>query len=73
MTELIKNEKYEVKCSRADGEVVDITISIKSEKLSEEEVANLNMTIRKILFAFDRTDSVSSRYGSMAERKKGLD
>lgn len=59
MTELIKNTKYEIKCSRADGDIVDIQISIKDQKLSDEEMANLNMTLRKILYAFDRSSSVS--------------
>jgi len=71
MTELIKNNKYEIKCTKADGESVEIQITIKGDKLSDEEMANLNMTIRKILYAFDRADSVSSRYGTAD--KKGKD
>jgi hypothetical protein len=70
MTELIKNSKYEIKCTKADGETVEIQISIKDQKLSDEETADLNMTIRKILYAFDRADSVSSRYGSADEKRK---
>ena len=70
MAELVKNTKYEVKCTRADGDLVDIQITIKTEKLTDEEMANLNMTIRKILYAFDRLDSVSSRYGSTGKNRE---
>lgn len=70
MTELIKNTKYEVKCTKADGESVEMQITIKGDKLSDEEMANLNMTLRKILFAFDRADSVSSRYGTAKDRDR---
>jgi hypothetical protein len=72
MTELIKNSKYEIKCMKADGDTVELQITIKGEKLSDEEMANLSTTIRKILYAFDRADSVSSRYGS-ADTKKSRD
>jgi hypothetical protein len=70
MTDLIKNAKYEVKCTRADGDSIELQITIKAEKMSDEEMANLNMTIRKILYAFDRADSVSSRYGSAKEKDR---
>jgi hypothetical protein len=70
MTELIKNSKYEIKCMKADGELVELQITIKGEKLSDEEMADLSMTIRKILYAFDRADSVSSRYGSSGRTKE---
>jgi hypothetical protein len=70
MTELIKNTKYEVKCTKADGESVEMQITIKDQKLTDEEMANLNMTLRKILFAFDRADSVSSRYGTAKDRDR---
>jgi hypothetical protein len=64
MTELIKNSKYEIKCTKADGDIVEIQVTIKDQKLSDDEMASLSTTIRKILYAFDRADSVSSRYGS---------
>lgn len=70
MTDLIKNDKYEVKCARADGDTIELQITIKAAKLTEEELSNLNMTLRKILYAFDRADSVSSRYGSADGKKK---
>lgn len=68
MTELLRNQKYEIKCTKGDGETVELQVSIKGEKLTDEEMANLNMTLRKILYAFDRSSSVSSRYGG-AEKK----
>ena len=70
MTELLKNSKYEIKCSKADGDSIELQITIKGEKLSDEEMASLSMTIRKILFAFDRSDSVSSRYGTSGKSKE---
>ena len=70
MTELIKNNKYEVRCRKADGDSIELEITIKADKLSDEEISNLNMTLRKILYAFDRSESVSSRYGSANGKKK---
>lgn len=70
MTELVKNNKYEIRCKKADGESIELEITIKGDKLTEEEMSNLNTTIRKILYAFDRSEGVSSRYGSANGKKK---
>lgn len=68
-TELLKNDKYEIKCKEGNVDSVELVISFKSEKLSDKEINQLLKTIRKILYAFDRTDSVSSRFGSVNGRK----
>jgi hypothetical protein len=70
MPELVKNDKYEIKCTKADGDIIELQITIKGEKLTDEELANLNTTLRKILYAWDRAESVSSRYGSADGKKK---
>lgn len=69
-TPLLKNEKYEVKCTQGDASAVKITIEVGAEKLTDDETSELLTTIRKILFAFDRTESVSSRYGSIDTSQK---
>lgn len=69
-TELLKNEKYEIKCTKGDAEEVVIEVTIKAEKLNDKETNEMITTVRKILYAFDRCDSVSSRYGSVNGGKK---
>lgn len=64
-TEMLKNDKYEIKCTQGDSIAVKISIEIGSEKMTDDEVNNLITTLRRILFAFDRSESVSSRYGSI--------
>lgn len=67
---LLKNDKYEIKCRKGDAETVEIEIIIKDDKLKEEDVNDLLTTLRKLLYAFDRTESVSSRYGSANGKRK---
>lgn len=70
MSELLKNDKYEIRCTSGDATQVILEIIIRDEKLTEKEMASLVKTIRKIVYAFDRVDSVSSRYGSTGNGKK---
>lgn len=67
---MLKTEKYEIKCTRADADKILLEISIGSEKLSDEEVASFMNTLRSILCAFGRAESVSSRFGSVNGQKK---
>ena len=68
---LLRNDKYEIKCTEGDASKVEIHITIGSEKLKDDELNNLLTTVRRILYAFDRSESVSSRYGSIDGDRKG--
>lgn len=70
MTELLKNDKYEIKCVSADANLVKLEIEVFKEKLTEKEIAALLKTIRKILYAFDRSEGVSSRFGNLERKGK---
>lgn len=68
---MLKTDKYEIKCSKADADNVLLEIKIGSEKLTDEEVTAFMNTLRNILYAFGRAESVSSRFSSVnGQRKK---
>lgn len=67
-TERLKNDKYEIKCTKGTASEVIIEITISSEKLSDKEMKELSTQIRRIAYAFDRVDSVSSRYGTASKK-----
>jgi len=67
-TERLKNDKYEIKCTKGAADEVIIEVHIGPEKLSDKEMKELTTQMRRIIYAFDRIDSVSSRYGTAKKR-----